>query len=132
MSNLSTREHREATYRLAARSLRRTGRFVYSTHHHSIRDRLAGRPKSGRYREGGIYRYNFSVRECAEEAAAHFRTVRAQPLRVYLPLSRTLRLPLELQSRVGERIPFLRSLAELVLCSASDPRPPAAGDEARA
>jgi SAM-dependent methyltransferase len=126
MSNLPTRAHREATYRLAARSLRPGGRFVYSTHHHSIRDRLTGKPKSGHYRKGGIYRYQFSLRECVEEASAHFRTVRARPLRVYLPLSRRLRMPLELQSRIGERIPIVRGLAQLVLCSASDPRPPVA------
>ncbi len=121
MSNLPTREHREATYRLAARALRPSGRFVFSTHHHSVRDRLAGRPKSGRYREGGIYRYCFGVRECASEARGHFLSVHARPLRVYLPLSRKLRLPLLLQSRIAERIPVLNRLADLVLCSASDP-----------
>lgn len=87
----------------------------------NLRDRFAGRPKSGRYREGGIYRYNFDVAECRAEVAAHFNAVTARPARVYLPLSRTLRLPVERLSRLAERVPLVNRLGELVLCTAADP-----------
>ena len=121
MSNLPTRKHRDATYRLAARALRPSGRFVYCTHHQGLHERLNGEPKSGHYKEGGIYRYNFSVSECAEEVRPFFGNVHARPIRVYLPLSRTLGLPLEAQSRFGEAIPGLNKLGDLVLCTASAP-----------
>lgn len=121
MSNLPTREHRDRLYRRAAHALKPGGRFVYSTHHHTIRDRLAGRAKSGHYRAGGIYRYNFSVGECAAEVRPYFAQVEARPIHVYLPLARTLRLPLMAQSRLGERIPGVNRLGELVLCTAQGP-----------
>ena len=79
--------------------------------------------KSGTYKEGGIYRYNFCIREGYEELGPHFASVDAHPIQIYLPLSRTLRLPLILLSRMSERIPLLRSFGNLLLVKADAPRP---------
>lgn len=122
VSNLPTREHRSALYRLAARSLRPDGRFVFSTHHHGLRQRLFGIAKSGRYRHGGIYRYNFTVSECKAEARRYFEVVKAGPIQIYFPFARSLRLPLLALSRFLEPLPLVNRLGELVLCTAKRSR----------
>lgn len=118
VSNLPTRDHRNSLYRLAANALRTGGRFVFSAHNHGLRQRLHGEAKSGRYRQGGIYRYNFSVNECRQELRPFFETVKAGPIQIYLPLARTLRLPLLRLSRFLETMPLTNNLGELILCSA--------------
>ena len=122
-SNLPSRGHREKLYQLARKSLAPTGRFVFSGHFQGIRQKLSGQVKSGTYKEGGIYRYNFCIREGYEELGPHFASVDAHPIQIYLPLSRTLRLPLILLSRMSERIPLLRSFGNLLLVKADAPRP---------
>lgn len=126
-SNLPSREHREKMYRLARTALAPTGRFVFSGHFQGIRQKLAGQAKSGTYRNGGIYRYNFCLHEGYEEVGPHFASVDAHPIQIYLPLSRTLRLPLPTLSRLAERIPVLRSFGNLLLVKADAPRPLPAG-----
>jgi SAM-dependent methyltransferase len=121
-SNLPTREHREALYALAARAVHPTGRCVFSTHHQGVHEWLGNVPKSGNYREGGIYRYNFSMGELRDELRAHFPHVAVVPVRVYLPFATRLRVPLRLQSWIGERVPGLDRLAELLLCIAGHRR----------
>ncbi len=121
-SNLPTRAHRESLYALAANALQESGRFVFSTHHHGIRQMLAREEKSGRYREGGIYRYNFALRECHEEPAAHFGRIHARPIQIHLPFARTLRLPIVRLSRFMERVPVLNLFGMLVLGVAEQPR----------
>lgn len=121
-SNLPTRAHRDALYALAARALRVHGRFVFCTHHHGIRQFLGRLEKSGRYSEGGIYRYNFNLRECREEPAAHFGKIDARPIQIHLPFARTLRLPVVKLSRMMERVPVLNRFGSLLLCIAQQPR----------
>lgn len=121
MSNLPTREHREAVYRLATNALKPDGRFVFSTHHHGYRQRLGGVPKSGRYEEGGIYYHNFTVSECKAEVGPYFEMVKARPIQIYLPFARRFRLPSIALSGFLERIPLINSLGELVLCTAEQP-----------
>ena len=121
-SNLPSRAHRESLYALASNALRETGRFVFSTHHHGLRQILSGEKKSGRYGPGGIYRYNFKVRECVEEASQFFKRVHARPIQINFPLARSLRLPIVRLSRLLERVPLLNKLGNLVLCVAEQPR----------
>lgn len=123
VSNLPTRSHRDALYRLAATALRPAGRFVFSTHHQGIRQRLASVKKSGRYRQGDIYRYNFTVSECRAEVRPYFEVVKAGPIQIYLPLSRTLGMPLLAVSRFFENIPLVNRLGELILCTAEQSSP---------
>lgn len=118
VSNLPSRRHRDALYRLAATALRPDGRFVFSAHHQGIRQRLGGVEKSGRYHRGGIYRYNFTIDECRAEVRPYFEVVEAGPIQIYLPLSRTLRLPLLALSRFLENVPLVNRLGELILCTA--------------
>jgi SAM-dependent methyltransferase len=118
VSNLPTREHRNAMYYLAANALKPNGRFVFSTHHHGFRQRLEGETKSGRYNQGGIYRYNFSVSECKAEVRPYFKAINARPIQIYFPYARRLRLPLLALSRFLERVPLINGLGELILCSA--------------
>lgn len=122
VSNLPSRAHRDAMYRLAASALKPDGRFVYSTHLHGIRQWLSGQEKSGRYRPGGIYRYNFTVPECIAEIQPYFNRVKARPIQAYVPYAMRMRLPLRLQSRILERIPLLKNLADLILCITELPK----------
>jgi SAM-dependent methyltransferase len=120
-SNLPTREHRQAMYHLATKALKSDGRFVFSVHHHGIRQRLSGERKSGRYSQGGIYRYNFTVNECKAEVRPYFKSVKARPIQILLPFARKLRLPIVAQSRIFERIPLFSYLGNLILCTAERP-----------
>jgi SAM-dependent methyltransferase len=120
-SNLPTREHRQAMYHLATQALKPDGRFVFSTHHHGLRQRLSGEDKSGRYTHGGIYRYNFTVSECNAEVRPYFKFVVARPIQIHLPFARRLPLPIVVQSRFLERIPLLSYLGNLILCTAERP-----------
>lgn len=121
-SNLPTRGHRDSLYALARHALTGAGRFVFSTHHHGFRQILAGQEKSGRYRTGGIYRYNFRLRECLEEPAPYFERVQAHPIQIHLPFARRLKLPIVRLSRMMERVPVLNRFGMLVLCVAEQPR----------
>lgn len=118
VSNLPTRAHRNAMYYLAASALGPNGRFVFSTHNHGFRQRLAGDTKAGRYTHGGVYRYNFSVSECKAEVQPYFRVIKARPIQIYFPFGRTLRLPILALSRLLERVPLINGLGELILCTA--------------
>jgi SAM-dependent methyltransferase len=118
VSNLPTREHRNSMYCLAANALKPNGRFVFSTHNHGFRQRLLGDSKSGRYSQGGIYRYNFTVSECKEEVRPYFKVVNARPIQIYFPFARRLRLPLVALSRFLEHIPLINGFGNLILCTA--------------
>ena len=128
-SNLPSRGHREKLYRLARMALAPTGRFVFSGHFQGIRQKLTGQAKSATYNNTGIYRYNFCLHEGFDEVGPHFASVDAHPIQIYLPLSRTLRLPLLPLSRMAERIPVLRSFGNLLLVKADGPRPLPPGTE---
>jgi SAM-dependent methyltransferase len=121
-SNLPSRKHREALYRLAQTALMPEGRFVFSSHLQGIRKTLAGQKKSDHYAPGGIYRYNFGLSEAAAEVRPYFNNVDAKPIQIYFPLSRSLGLPTVRLSRMLERIPIVNLLGELVLVQANQPR----------
>jgi SAM-dependent methyltransferase len=122
VSNLPTPDHRVALYRLAAESIRPHGRFVFSVHQHSFRDRMLGVAKSGRYAGGGIYRYQFSAQELESEIGRFFEWFRIRPIRTYVPLSRRFGLRPISVSRFAERVPLLGRLALLLLCEARRPK----------
>jgi SAM-dependent methyltransferase len=61
VSNLPTPEHRRAMYTMCARSLKPDGRFVFGTHYYGIRQKLARQGQAGRYYDGGIFRYLFTI-----------------------------------------------------------------------
>jgi SAM-dependent methyltransferase len=121
-SNLPTREHRAAMLRLAATALAPGGRFVYSTHHYSLRSRYRKVPKDGRYPTNGIYRYLFSREEALAEARPFFGSVRAVRSAIYLPsvLGRLGPVSAAL-NRVAERLPVIDQLGELLVVSAERP-----------
>ena len=121
-SNLPSRAHRESLYALASNALCESGRFVFSTHHHGFRQILSGEKKSGRYSPLGIYRYNFKVRECIDEASQFFKLVHARPIQINFPFARSLRLPIVRLSRLLEHVPLLNKFGNLVLCAAEQPR----------
>ena len=122
MSNLPSPAHRQAVYQGAREAIRKDGRFVFSAHHHGLRQILSGEEKEGRYNAGGIYRFHMSVEECEREVAPYFRQVRVRPIQVFLPLGRTLGLPVAPISRFVERVPVVNRLGNLLLCVAWDPR----------
>lgn len=121
-SNLPTRQHRDKLYGLASVALSSGGRFVFCSHLHGIRERLGGEVKSGPYNVGGIYRYYFGLKENAAEAASFFGRVRVRPIQIYLPFSRTLRLPVVSLSRLLERVPGLNMFGSLLVGVAEAPR----------
>lgn len=121
-SNLPSRSHRESLYRLACGALAPTGRFVFSSHLQGIHERLTHQQKSGQYTPGGIYRYNFGLRESATEVRPYFEKVDARPIQIYFPFSRTFGLPVVKLSRMLEHVPLVNLLGHLVLVQASRPR----------
>jgi SAM-dependent methyltransferase len=125
VSNLPTREHRLAMYRLAATAIRSDGRFVFSTHNHELRRLWRKAPQSARYSDGGIYCYFFRRSEVIAEVHPYFRTVSARPIDVVLPsLVRRLRLPVRTLSRVAEWVPVVNGLGQLLLVEAERPTLP--------
>lgn len=120
-SNLPTREHRQAMYRVAADALRSDGRFVFSAHHQGIMQWLSGESKSGRYAQGHIYRYNFALRECVNEVRPYFASVRAWPIQIRVPFPKRIGLPTVELSRRLERVPVVNRLGDLILCVAQAP-----------
>lgn len=121
-SNLPTPQHREKLYDLARLALRPKGRFVFCSHLQGIRQWLSGEKKSARYYVGGIYRYHFGLRESVAEASPFFERVRVRPIQIYLPLARTLRLPIVRLSRMFERVPGFNMFGSLLVGVAEMPR----------
>jgi len=121
VSNLPSRAHRDAMYRLAAAALKPEGRFVFSTHHHGLWQKLSGKSQAGRYKESGIYRYHFTLSECQTEAQHFFASVTARPIQFHLPFAGRLGLPLVKMSRMLESIPLFNQMGHLVLCTAEQP-----------
>ena len=121
VSNLPTAEHRRAMYTMCARSMKPDGRFVFGTHYFGLRQKLALEKQAGRYVDGGIFRYLFTIDEVRKELEPHFRKFEIRPIQAYLPFSRRLRLPLRTQSKIFERLPVLKDLGELLLCTAEQP-----------
>lgn len=121
VSNLPSRAHRDAMYHLAAVALKPEGRFVFSTHYHGLWQRLSGESQSGRYKESGIYRYYFTLRECQTEAKSFFALVTARTIQFHLPFAGRLGLPLVKISRMLESFPLFNKLGHLILCIAEQP-----------
>jgi len=125
VSNLPTRAHREAMYRLVAEALHDEGSFLFSTHHYGLRERLRRVPQDGRYTPGGIYRRLFTRAEIGDELVPYFAARRSRPIQIALPLTTRLGLPLIPMSRVLERVPLLNRFGELLLVTARRPLRPA-------
>lgn len=121
VSNLPTVEHRRAMYAMCARSMKPDGKFVFGTHYFGLRQKLAFEAQAGRYVEGGIFRYLFTIDEVRKELEPYFRKSEIRPIQAYLPFARRLRLPLRTQSKIFERLPVLKDLGELLLCTAEQP-----------
>jgi SAM-dependent methyltransferase len=121
ISNLPTKEHLAATLRMAANSCKPNGKFVFSTHFFSWRNRLRGEPRSGYYDWAPIYRHFYTVNEIVGETRAAFADVKCHPIQIAIPLARRLRLPVLKLSRAAERLPLLNQLGDLLLVSARQP-----------
>ena len=121
VSNLPTARHRAAMMQLAADAIGNTGRFVFSTHHYGLRERLRGESMSGHYPDTGIYRLLFRRRDILRETSPYFRDVRCRPIRVQIPLLGRLGFPVVAFSRLAEKIPLLDSLGDLLLLVAREP-----------
>jgi ubiquinone/menaquinone biosynthesis C-methylase UbiE len=118
VSNIDTAEKRARIFEIAARALRPGGRFIFSVHHHDLRDRMRRRPKETRYTQGGIKRIAFTAADIEREARPYFPSVRARPIQVTLPGAWQLRLPLAAMSRLLEPVPLLNDLGLLLLVEA--------------
>jgi uncharacterized protein YbaR (Trm112 family) len=121
VSNLPTRAHRDALYRLAATAVRGSGAFIYSVHHYGLKERLKGVVKSGLYGPGDIYRYLQTISETRQEIQAYFRKARVKSIQIYLPLWRRLRLPVSALSSFLEKVPLVSRWGTMLLCVASSP-----------
>jgi hypothetical protein len=101
------------------------GKVVFSTHYQGVKPILGRMPKSGHYRNSGIYRYNFSAREVGTLARRHFTRVAVQRLGVSFPgLGRIDRAfgGNGHVLRLVERVPGLNLCAELLLVEADGVR----------
>ena len=121
MSNLPTAAHRSRCMRAAARACKPSGKFVFGTHHYSVRARMRGEEQSGYYIEAPIYRYLFTQDEIRAETQQHFRDIDVHPMQIVWPLAGRLRLPVVRLSRLSERVPYLNLFGELLLVRASQP-----------
>src|SRR5581483_383393 len=118
VSNLSSGVHRQEMFRLAAAALGPNGKFIFSTHHHSLFERLIGAPQAGHYPENDIYRYLFRIDEIVHETGHHFRRIDCRPIQIRLPLLGRLGLPVASASHWLEKIPLLNRFGELLLVTA--------------
>lgn len=121
-SNLPTAAHREGVNRLAATALRTDGCFVSTGHYFGLRQRLKGEKKEGHYRNGGIYRRLFGLREMRAEAARHFDEVSCRRIQVLVPFLGRIPAVSYPLARIGEHLPFVNLFAELLLVTARRPR----------
>jgi len=132
VSNLPSREHRLAMLRVAAEALKDAGHFVFSTHHQNLASQLLGRPPSGRYIEGGIFRYFMRREEVLRESGVYFRRVHCRPIQIFVPGTRWTGLSTVTMSRVAEWIPLLRQQGALLLAKVAEPiRIPEEGEGTR-
>ncbi len=130
---LPTREHRMSMFRWAAEAMRDTGRFVFTTYHHGLRNRILGIAQAARYTEGGIYRYYSTMDGIRHELRPYFDSVRVRPIQVVLPGAERLGLPPVKGSQIFERVPGVRQLGILLLVEAAKPvRPPIEGSPSMA
>jgi len=121
VSNLPSPAHRYAMFRLAADALAPSGRFVFSTHHHTLANRFRRVPQAGRYQDGGIFCYLFRRRELSEETQRYFRGVKCHPIQISLPFADHLGLPRVALSHAAESIPLVNQLGQLLLVTATEP-----------
>jgi SAM-dependent methyltransferase len=132
VSNLPSREHRLAMLRVAAEALKDTGHFVFSTHHQNLTNRLLGRPPSGRYSEGGIFRYYMRRDEILRESGVYFRRIACRPIQIFVPFTRWTGISTVTMSRLAEWIPLLRQKGDLLVAKVAEPiRIPEEGEGAR-
>lgn len=122
VSNLPTGRHRSAMMRVAATACRRSGRFVFGTHHFGIRSRISGEARSGYYRDAPIYRYMFRRSEIVTETQRYFRDVDCHPIQIRIPLAARMGLPVLKLSRIAERIPLINELGTLLLVVGRRPK----------
>lgn len=120
-SNLPTKVARIELFQAAARTMKPDGRFVFSAHYYSLRDRLRGTPRSGYYQGHHIFRYLSGKRELTEETSCAFGSVRSSLILVTLPFARRLGLATVRASRWLERIPIINWLGEMLLITAEKP-----------
>jgi predicted RNA methylase len=116
-SNLPTQAHRLACNSTAATALTSSGRYVFSMHYHALRDFLHAVPAAGHYEGTGVYRYHMRASEAKREGAPYFARVRVHPILLSLPGIRNLFV-----TRLAQQIPFVNSLAALLLGVADQPR----------
>ncbi len=121
VSNLPTARHRTTMMRLAANAIGDAGKFVFSTHHYGMRERLRGEPMSGRYRDTDIYRRLFRRQDILGETTPYFRNVQCRAIRIQIPLLGRLGFPVVAFSHFAERIPLFDQLGDLLLLVAQQP-----------
>lgn len=121
VSNLPTLQHREAMMRVAAKAMKPTGKFVFSTHHYGIRSRLRREPQSGYYPDAKIYRYLFSKKEIDAETRRYFADVASHPIQIAIPFLGRLGQSAVTVSRLAERVPLVDKLGTLLLVVAQRP-----------
>ena len=123
-SNLPTGALVQAMYRVVSDALTTDGKFVFDTHHYSLRERIRMIPQAGHYPDSGIYRYLFRRNEIIEECGNYFEKVECRPIQITLPWLASLGFqPVEL-SRMAESIPLFNQFGELLLGVAERPRSP--------
>jgi 2-polyprenyl-3-methyl-5-hydroxy-6-metoxy-1,4-benzoquinol methylase len=121
MSNLPTPAQRASVMRIAAYACGPSGKFVFGTHHYSMRSIIRREVRSGYYREVPIYRYLFRSGEITSETRKYFGHVECHPMVIAIPLLSKLGAPVVKISRISEHIPLLNKLGQLLLVVAREP-----------
>jgi hypothetical protein len=79
-------------------------------------------PRSGYYKESGIYRLFMSKAELHDEMSPWFGRLRLQPVKILPPFGRRLGLPLLPTSRACERLPIASEFGEILMAIGEQPR----------
>jgi SAM-dependent methyltransferase len=132
-SNLPTRAHRLAMFRLVAEALRPSGRFVFSAYNHTWLHRRRGEAFSGRYHgDANIAWRRFRARELAREVAPFFASaewISVAPARRLLRRAtpraaarlRPLAFVVHAAARLLGRVPALRGFGWLWVFTVAQP-----------
>jgi SAM-dependent methyltransferase len=123
-SNLPTAGLRENLFRAVAAGLAPNGRFVCGAHYYGLRARMGGIPRSGFYKESGIYRLFMTRADLHNEMSPWFGRLHLQPVKILPPFGRRMGMPLLRTSRACERLPVAREFGEILMAISEQPRRP--------
>jgi len=116
-SNLPTLKIRSASTSAVHNTLKAGGKYVLTTHHHEIRQRIKGTPVEGQY-DNGIYYRNFTSGLLRGELRRYFSEIKTSTICIWLPLISRRKGWRPAISIICEQLPILNRLGDLLIATA--------------